>query len=168
MKKIINRWLAIILLLAVSGSLLAADMLMVRTKLPFPSALEAVQATIEARGYTIAGVENVDLGLMGMGYLSESYKVVSFGKAEEIEALIRLHPELAAYLPLQVLVFSERGDTLVVTTSPSYLATLFPHTDVAATFARWEEDLQVALELVRDAKHDTPAEQRGLNFNPAK
>ncbi|MBY0577329.1 MAG: DUF302 domain-containing protein [Gallionellaceae bacterium] len=164
MKKMINRWLTMILLLIVSGPLLAGDMLMVRSKLPFPLALKAVQATIEARGYTVAGVENVDLGLLRMGYLSDSYKVLSFGKAKEIEALIRLYPELAPYLPLQILVFSERDDTLLVATSPAYLATLFPHTGIAAIFARWEGDLQVVLELVRDAEHHTPVEQDGSNY----
>lgn len=158
MKKIMGRCLAMILLLMMSGPLLAGDTLMVRSKLPFPSALEAVQTIIEAQGYTVAGVENVDIGLLGMGYLSESYKVVSFGKAKEIEELIRRYPELAPYLPLQILVFSERGDTLLVATRTTYLATLFPHTALTAIFARWEDDLQVALELVRDVKYTAPAE----------
>lgn len=164
MKKTMCRWLAAILLLIASGPLLAGDLLMVRSRLPFPSALEAVQATIEARGYAVAEVKNVDLGLLLMGYLSEKYKAVFFGKAEEIEALTRLHPELAPYLPPQILVFSERGDTLLVAISPAYLATLFPHPDLAAIFARWEDDLQFVLESVRDAKLKMPAERGGSNY----
>lgn len=152
MKKMMNCWLAAILLLMVSGPLLAGDLLMVRSKLPFPSALAAVQTDISARGYTVAEVKNVDLGMQLMGYLSENYKSVSFGKADEIEALTRLHPELAPYLPPQILVFSERGDTLLVATSPAYLAKLFPHADMAAIFARWEADLRAMLESVRDAE----------------
>lgn len=161
MKKTMNRWLAAILLLAASSPLLAGDLMMVRSKLPFPSALEAVQSTIEARGYTVAEVKNVDLGMLLMGYLSENYKTVSFGKAEEIESLIHMYPELAPYLPPRILVFSERGDTLLVAISPVYLASLYPHTDLAEIFARWEGDLQAVLEAVRDAKHKAPSAQGG-------
>lgn len=164
MKKTMDRWLAAILLLIVSGPLLAGDLLMVRSKLPFPSALKAVQSVIEARGYTVAEVKNVDLGLLLMGYLSENYKAVSFGKSEEIEALTRPYPELAPYLPPQILVFSERSDTLLVAASPAYLATLFPHADLAATFARWEDDLQAVLESVRDAEYKIPAVRGGSNY----
>lgn len=150
-KKAFGGWLLAIFLLLASGPLLAENLLMARTRLPFQAALGAVQSAIQAQGYRVAEVKNVDLGLLMMGYLSENYKVVFFGKAEEIESLSRQHPELIPYLPLQILVFSEQSDTLLVTTDPTYLAVLFPRPELFDVFVRWEQDLQAILETVREA-----------------
>lgn len=149
-KDTLRCWLLAVFLLLAPAPLLAENLLMVRTGLPFPAALEAAQSAIRSQGYTVAEVKNVDLGLLLMGYLSENYKAVFFGKAEEIRSLSRQFPELIPYLPLQILVFAEGRDTLLVSASPVYLATLFPQPELTEVFARWEQDLRTVLETVRD------------------
>jgi len=73
---------------------LAEDLLMVRSRLAFPEAMVALQDVISKKGYKVVRVQRVDIGLTGMGYKTDKYRVVFFSKLEEMRELSSKHPEM--------------------------------------------------------------------------
>jgi uncharacterized protein (DUF302 family) len=130
----------------------ADQLLMVRSGLPFPEAMANLQAAITAHGYTVTRVQNVDVGLSKTGYKTDNYKVVFYGRRDEVAQLAEDHPEIIPYLPLNVAIFAEGSDTILVTSRPGVLAEFFPAPELRPVFLRWEKDLTEILDAVREAK----------------
>ena len=76
--------LLVCLLLTVPRAVFAEDIVMARSTLPFPEAMLALQESIRAHGYTLSRVQRVDIGLTGMGYKTDKYRIVFAGKPDEI------------------------------------------------------------------------------------
>lgn len=146
MKKIVITGL--ILAIALSIPAYAEDLLMARSKQAFPEAMLALQESIGDRGYVISRVQRVDIGLTAMGYKTDKYRVVFFGKPDEIRWLAETHPELVPYLPPKISIFAEADDTLMVAINPQQLKQFFDDPELAAIFDRWERDLRVILDAV--------------------
>ena len=142
------------LLLLVSSPLMAGDLLMVRSQLPFPQAQPRLEQELVTRGYTLSQARRVDIDLVVLGFSRGDYRIFSYGKPEEIKMLSERYPELTPFLPLQVLLFSERNESLLVALGPLYLKALFPQPELADIFMRWNQDLQQIMENVRDATQD--------------
>ncbi len=151
MKKTL-RFLVAALLAGLTSTACADQLLMIRSGLPFPEAMLALQNAITTRGYKVTRVQNVDIGLTKTGYQTDNYKVVFYGKAEEVAQLTAKHPELIPYLPLNVAIFAERNDTLLVTNRPSVLADFFPDPELKAVFIRWEKDLTDIVNEVQETR----------------
>ena len=101
------RYLLVFMLCSFSSRLFADDMLMVRTKQTFPEAMLTLQTSIKEHGYAVTRVQRIDIGLTGMGYKTDKYRVVFVGKPDEIQYLIDKYPVLAAYMPPQISIFAE-------------------------------------------------------------
>jgi uncharacterized protein (DUF302 family) len=146
------------LILALVSALLApaaahADqMLIIRSGQDFEGAMLTLQNAIAAKGYTLARVQRVDVGLEARGYKTDKYRVVFYGKAAEIAALAEKHPQLMPFLPLNIAIFAEGDQTLLATNRPGVLGEFFPAPELKAYFARWEKDLLEILEQVREAR----------------
>lgn len=140
------------LLFTLASTACADQLLMIRSGLPFPEAMLALQNAISTRGYKVTHVQNVDLGLTKIGYQTDNYKVVFYGKAEEVAQITAQHPELIPYLPLNVAIFSERNDTILVTDRPGVLADFFPDPALKSVFMRWEKDLTGIVNEVQEAR----------------
>jgi uncharacterized protein (DUF302 family) len=124
-------------------SLLAAEeMIMIRSVLPFPEAMLALQESIAAHGYTVSRVQRIDVGLTGMGYKTDKYRVVFAGKIDEIRQLTSLSPELTPYLPPKVSIFAEGEQTILVTINPRIYAEIAGDAIDPVIFDRWESDLR--------------------------
>jgi hypothetical protein len=80
----------------ISVAALASDLLMVRTQLDFPEAMLALQTSVKEHGYSVTRVQRIDIGLTGMGYKTDKYRIVFVGKPNEIQYLINKYPVLAA------------------------------------------------------------------------
>lgn len=145
------RCLGLCLLLMLSSPLWATDLLMVRSKLPFPQAQPRLEQEIQALGYSISAVQRVDIDLVVLGFSRGTYRAVSYGRPEEIVELSARYPELTPFLPLQVVVFGERGSSLLVALNPLYLKQFFPQPELEEIFNRWNRDLEQILGRVRDA-----------------
>ncbi len=143
--------LALVLSLSAAGAA-ADDMLMVRARIPFAETMLALQEAISAQGYTLSRVQRVDIGLTEFGFKTDKYRVVFFGKPDEIRRLTETHPELIPYMPLQVAIFAEENETLLATTNPTHLTAAYDDAELTEIFARWANDLQVILEKVRQAE----------------
>jgi uncharacterized protein (DUF302 family) len=129
-------WLLLPALLA------AEEMIMIRSVLPFPEAMLALQESIAAHGYTVSRVQRIDIGLTGMGYKTDNYRVVFAGKIDEIRELTSLSPELTPYLPPKVSIFAEGEQTILVTINPTIYAEIAGDAVDPVIFDRWESDLR--------------------------
>jgi uncharacterized protein (DUF302 family) len=152
MSRALKQLIAVVLLLGLAFAAGADQLLMVRSGQLFPEAMSTLQNALTARGYKISRVQNVDKGLSHTGYRTDNYKVVFYGKAEEVAELAAKHLELIPYLPLNVGIFSEGNNTLLVTNRPGVLADFFPDPELKAIFMRWEKDLTEVMNEVREAR----------------
>jgi len=148
----ISRYLLIFMLCGFSSLLFADDMLMVRTKQTFPEAMLTLQTSIKEHGYAITRVQRIDIGLTGMGYKTDKYRVVFVGKPDEIQYLIDKYPVLAAYMPPQISIFAEQGDTVLVTANPMIYAEMITDDADKVLFQRWESDVYSVFDDLRDAE----------------
>lgn len=141
------------MLLAVLAAPAAADeLLIVRSAQNFEDAMTTLQAAIAARGYKVAKVQRVDVGLEAKGYKTDRYRVVFYGKPGEVEALAARYPDLIPYLPLNVAIFAEGGQTILTTARPGVLKAFFPQPELQPVFDRWEADLVGILDEVRETR----------------
>ncbi len=145
-------WLLLALIFWMSLPVRAEDLLMVRSEQAFPEAMATLQNAIRDHGYTVSRVQRVDIGLTRSGFKTDKYRVVFFGKKPEIDQLTAEHPELIPYLPLQVAIFAEQDQTLLVASDPARFAEFFPGSKLQAVFSRWQADLHSIFDDVRSAE----------------
>jgi uncharacterized protein (DUF302 family) len=143
---------ACLILLFFACAAWADQLLLVRSAQNFEEAMSTLQAAIAARGYKVAKVQRVDVGLEAKGYKTDRYRVVFFGRPGEVEKLAAEHPELIPYLPLNVAIFAEEGQTLLTTARPTVLKEFFPQPELAPLFERWEKDLGEIFDEVRTTR----------------
>ena len=139
----------LLLCLFMVPTVLAGDLVMARSQQAFPEAMLTLQEEIRNHGYKVSRVQRVDIGLTQMGFQTDKYRVVFFGKPDEIEKLASSHPELAPYLPLKIAIFAEQNQTLVVATSPHTLGEFFPDLNLDPILDKWTQDLDSIFDAVR-------------------
>lgn len=122
------------------------DVLMVRSTLPFPEAMSVLQNTIIEHNYTLSRVQRIDVGLEKAGYKTDRYRIVFYGKHDEINAIVEKHPEMAAYLPLKFALFSEDNDTLLATLNPIIYSDFVEDKQLKSLFERWSVDAKLIME----------------------
>ena len=137
-----------------SMQVMAGDLIMVRTQEDFPEAMLTLQTSIREHGYEITRVQRIDIGLTGMGYETDKYRVVFVGKSKEIQYLIDKYPVLAAYMPPQVSVFAEEGDTVLITANPMIYADMIDDEADKILFRRWESDVYSVFDDIRKAQEE--------------
>ncbi|MGB7933536.1 MAG: DUF302 domain-containing protein [Gammaproteobacteria bacterium] len=120
----------------------AEEILMARSLQPFPEAMLTLQDSIRAHGYTLSRVQRVDIGLTGMGYKTDKYRIVFLGKIDEVRELAGNAPQLIPYLPLKISIFAEDGQTILITSNPRLYAAVAGDAVDPVIFARWEIDLR--------------------------
>lgn len=145
------RYLMVLVLALIASPVLAGDLLMVRTQQTFPEAMLTLQTSIREHGYAITRVQRIDIGLTGMGYKTDKYRVVFVGKPDEIQYLVNKYPELAAYMPPQISIFAEQGETVLVTANPLVYAEMVDDEADKILFRRWESDVYSVFDDLREA-----------------
>lgn len=130
------------LALMTSITAVAEEIIMARVARPFPEAISMLQDSIRARGYTVSRIQRVDVGLTSSGFQTAEYRLVFFGKEQEIRNLPARALELVPFLPLNIVIYAEGDDTLVLTTNPVKLPELSGHPELADLFRRWEQDVR--------------------------
>lgn len=132
----------ILLLVQLPRLAAAEDMIMTRSVLAFPEAMLALQESIAAHGYTVSRVQRIDIGLTGMGYKTDKYRIVFAGKIDEIRELTDKAPQLTPYLPPKISIFAEGDQTILVTINPQQYAAIAGNAVDPVFFDRWESDLR--------------------------
>lgn len=147
-----------VLLVALSAPVAADDMLLARVALDAEVVIAYVESSVEEHGYRIAHRQTCDSGLGDVGYQSDFYQVVFFGKAEEVRSISASHPELVSHLPLKLAVIAERDETLMTALNPEALAPYFANAEVQIQLARWHSDL---VSIFDDVKRSAAAHRPG-------
>ena len=137
---------------------IADNMIMGRIPLRAEIVQEYVQSSIEEHGYTIAHLQLCDGGMTDFGYKSDLYRVVFFGKIDEVRWISREYPELVSYLPLKIAVIAEKDETLLTVLNPEALVPFFADEAIQIQLGRWQSDLESIFSDVRrqTASHDAP------------
>lgn len=147
-----KRLFAALVLWLICGFAGAQDLYMVRTSLAFPEAMALLQQVIKAQGYTVSRVQRVDIGLTNSGFQTDKYRVVFFGTLDDVREVGDKYPELIPYLPLQIAIFAENEETLLLASSFQHLRQTYTSPGLRAQFDRWETDIKKILEQVRNAE----------------
>ena len=129
----------------------AEDLIMVRSQQKFPEAMLTLQTSVKEHGYTVTRVQRIDIGLTGMGYHTDKYRVVFIARPDEMHYLIKKYPVLIPYMPPKVSIFAENNETLLVTANPGLYADMINDEQDKAIFTRWQSDIQAVFDDVRNA-----------------
>ena len=139
-----------VLLLLFAAVAPAQDLYMVRSSLSFPEAMTVLQQSIQDSGYQVSRVQRVDIGLTKSGFTTDRYRIVFFGKLEDVQDISNRYPELIPFVPLKIAIFAENEDTLLVSSSFQHLRPFYESPTLRARFDRWEADVRDILERVRN------------------
>lgn len=152
--------LSVVGLLLFSGIASADNMIMGRVPLRAEIAIEYVLGSIEEHGYTVAHIQLCDGGLSEFGYKSDLYRVVFFGKIDEVRNLSERYPEMVSYLPLKIAVIAEKDETLLTVLDPEALTRFFADQEIRIQLGRWKSDLTSIFTDVRRSagRHSAAAE----------
>jgi hypothetical protein len=121
--------LAVLLLaLALVAPATAETTLLTRTAYPFERAMGILQQTLAEYGYQVAHVQRCDGGMADFGYKSDLYRVVFFGKIDDVRQLSARYPE--------------QQETVMVALNPLELANYFEGRELQVQFQRWHSDLR--------------------------
>lgn len=140
--------LFLLALLLIAGHAHAEKVMMARSYESFSVTLESVKKALESRGYTIAHEQRCDGGLKGFGYETDLYRVIFFGKAEEVRHWSKVQPEMIPYLPLKLSVIAEEDQVLVVSFNPEELGLLFTDRKLQIQFSRWKNDIESVMQEI--------------------
>lgn len=139
-----------LLCLLLAGAAHAEQLFMARSQQAFPEAMLTLQSAITEHGYKVTRVQRVDIGLTGSGFKTDKYRVVFFGKPQEVRELTARYPQLIPYLPWPVTIFAEGDQTLVVTANPEALQALQTNAELRKVFRHWTDDLRAIMDEVRN------------------
>ena len=143
---------ALLLVISLSAPLQAGNdrLLMMRSSQSFPETMLALQRTLGEYGYTISRVQRVDIGLTSSGFETDKYRIVFFGKPEEVRQLSEKHPQLIPYLPLKITLFAEQEETLLTTFDPGLLTALVADEEFRSQTLRWRSDIIAIFDELRE------------------
>ena len=141
-------WLAWLLCMPAA----ADDLLMARVNRMFPEAMTLLQSAISSRGYTVTRLQQVNENLQRREFKSDMYRVVYFGKLEEVRRATARSPNLIPFLPLNITIFAEGDQSILVASHPQVLQEFFPDPELKALFERWEKDVVEIMDEVREGK----------------
>jgi hypothetical protein len=141
-------WLVLLLCMPAA----ADDLLMARANRMFPEAMTLLQSAISSRGYTVTRLQQVNENLQRREFQSDMYRVVYFGKLEEVRRATARNPNLIPFLPLNITIFAEGDQSILVASHPQMLQEFFPDPKLKALFERWEKDMVEIMDEVREDK----------------
>ena len=136
-------FLLLVVLLLATGC--APRLYVQQSSSPFPETMVSLQASIAQNGYTLSRVQRVDYGLNKRGFETDKYRVVFFGKPEEISQLSKTFPELVPFLPLKITLIQKDEGVEMVAINPARLKRLYPEPELQPVFERWQQDIQKIL-----------------------
>ena len=160
MIKRLARSLSLVALLVFATVASSDNMIMGRVPLRAEIVIEYVLSSIEEHGYAIAHIQLCDGGMTDFGYKSDFYRVVFFGKIDEVRMISERYPELVSYLPLKIAVIAEGSETLLTVLNPEALTPYFTEGELQIQLGRWKNDLTSIFADVRRgaAGHQAAAE----------
>lgn len=124
-----------------SQAVVTGEMIMVRSSDAFPETMSTLQQAISDRGYNLSRVQRVDVGLTAKGYETDKYRVVFFGKGEQVKQLAANYPQLIPYLPLKIAIYAEAESTILISANPASFNDMFDLPQLKPVFNQWQRDI---------------------------
>jgi uncharacterized protein (DUF302 family) len=144
--------LLLIASLLLAGQALADEMIMARVNMKADLAIEYLKTAVEDHGYAVAHIQKCDSGMAEFGLHSDFYRVVFFGKLDEVRRISAKHPEFVAYLPLKIVVEAEKSETVMVAVNPLTFNRYYADDpEMQTQFRRWRNDILSIFEDVHKA-----------------
>ncbi len=140
----------LLLLFSANAGAVEESMLMMRSTQSFPETMLALQKHLGEYGYTISRVQRVDIGLTSSGFQTDKYRIVFYGKPEEIRKLSNRFPQLIPYLPLKMTIFAEQDETLLVALDPAMLSDVVRDEEFQYIVQRWRNDILSIMDEMRE------------------
>ena len=131
-----------------SQALVTGEMIMVRSSESFPETMSLLQEAIKGHGYQLSRIQRVDVGLTKKGYKTDKYRIVFFGKGEQIQHLSSKYPQLIPYLPLKIAIFAENDNTILISVNPTIYNDLFNLPELKPVYEKWLKDITLILNAV--------------------
>lgn len=150
MKNLMKMIFPMVLALFLAAPAAADGLLMARVGKAFPETMTLLQSAISSRGYKITRLQQVNENLERREFKSDMYRVVYFGKLEEIKQVSAQQPELIPFLPLNITIFAEGEQTILVSSHPKTLRQFFPDPALKPVFDRWEKDIVAIMDEMRE------------------
>ncbi|MES9903739.1 MAG: hypothetical protein ABW168_13825 [Sedimenticola sp.] len=144
----IRLWFVVLLLF--SSTVNAQQLIMGRVTLSFPEAMLALQDAIREHGYEVTRVQRVDMGLTASGYHTDKYRIVFFAKPDELRNIAEKFPQVQTFLPLKMIIFAEKDETLINTIDPTELQFISPSRELSHITMRWKNDIN---SIINDIRH---------------
>ncbi|MGV6827286.1 MAG: DUF302 domain-containing protein [bacterium] len=151
MNRLNLRFLLAVFLLIFASGVHSGGLQMIRTSVGFEAAMVVLQESVEAHGYTVAHIQKCDGGMAEFDYKTDFYRVVFFGKLDEVRSISEKHPEMIPFLPLKIALFAEGNETVVVSIDPVAFSDFFPDDELQIQFQRWSSDIRSILGDIRDS-----------------
>ena len=150
--KNVLKWSVVWIAVFLSAPALASDLLIARVNRMFPEAMTLLQSAISSRGNTVTRLQQVNENLQRREFQSDMYRVVYFGKHEEVRQATARNPQLIPFLPLNITIFAEGDETIMVASHPQMLREFFPDPELQPLFERWEKEMVEIMDEVREAE----------------
>lgn len=146
-RRLLSSALLILAATLVTGGAAHAEQnfLMLRVYDNFDSTMEHAQKAIEEHGYTVSHIQRCDGGLSKVGYKTDKYRVLFFGKPDEVRQISNEHPEMIPFLPLKMLVYAEDDQSLVTVMNPEELSDFVTSKKLRTQLRRWKADFESML-----------------------
>ena len=125
------------------------ELLIERVDAKFSFTWLALDKTIKAHNYKAAYLQRCDFALNERHYKSDKYRILFFGKYEEMKRMSKKYPELVPFFPLKITVMEEGDHTLIIATPPIVLLPLVKTDEDRMIVFRWNEDMKSILDQVK-------------------
>lgn len=147
----ILKFTIILSLLFSLASVQAEGLMMARTKQTFPEAMLNLQDAIRKLDYEISRVQRIDIGLTKSGYATDKYRIVFFGKKEEVALISKKFPHLIPYIPWKIAIFAEQQDTLLVAADPMQFSDK-KYAEADKYLLKWKKDIENIMGVLRSSE----------------
>lgn len=141
-----SRWLLLLVLLVVPRLEAAQAYLQASCSMPFPEAMALLQEAIGSHGYRVSRVQHVDKGLRASGYQTGRYRVVFFGRPQQLAMVRAEYPALIPYLPLKITLYEADRQVGASTLQPASLAPFFSRGAARDLLADWQRDVTAIMD----------------------
>ena len=115
----------------------------------YPEAMMFVQQQLHKRGYQISRIQHVDKGLQSRGYESLRYRVIFFGRPQEVALIKAKHSALIPFFPLNITVFEKEGYTGISVIDPMTIHKLYGQTILPEKFKEWSRDIHAIVQAFK-------------------
>lgn len=111
-----------------------------------------LQKYIKKQGYKIAFRQHCDVAMTQRDYQTDKYRILFFGKYQEVKDLTQRNPELTPHLPLAITTIEGKNNTTtLVSDSPQNWLSLIKSKQDKAIVNQWYLDI---LQIIKNTQND--------------